>query len=130
MCAVRIACQINRTFWGRIAPDRRPARPGRLAALASPERPDGQAAGLIIAHLHAIIGLATLSPRPAPHENPPQRAALKAHMVKPEIKAAVRGGETVLVTDRDRVVAEIGPPRPTRSPLLLDAIWLDPCRQG
>ena len=29
------------------------------------------------------------------------------------------GGETVLVTDRDRVVAEIGPPGPARS---LDAI--------
>jgi antitoxin (DNA-binding transcriptional repressor) of toxin-antitoxin stability system len=40
------------------------------------------------------------------------------------------GGETVLVTDRDRVVAEIGPPRPTRSPLLSDALWLDACRQG
>ena len=40
------------------------------------------------------------------------------------------GGETVLVTDRDRVVAEIGPPRPTRSPLLSDARWLDACRQG
>ena len=40
------------------------------------------------------------------------------------------GDETVLVTDRDRVVAEIGPPRPTRSPLLSDALWLEACRQG
>jgi antitoxin (DNA-binding transcriptional repressor) of toxin-antitoxin stability system len=40
------------------------------------------------------------------------------------------GGETVLVTDRDRVVAEIGPPSPARSPLVSDAIWLDACRQG
>ena len=40
------------------------------------------------------------------------------------------GGETVLVTDRDRVVAEIGPPSPTRSPLLSDALWSDACRQG
>jgi antitoxin (DNA-binding transcriptional repressor) of toxin-antitoxin stability system len=40
------------------------------------------------------------------------------------------GGETVLVTDRDRVVAEIGPPNPTRSPLLSDALWSDACRQG
>jgi antitoxin (DNA-binding transcriptional repressor) of toxin-antitoxin stability system len=40
------------------------------------------------------------------------------------------GGETVLVTDRDRVVAEIGPPSPTRSPLLSDAFWVDACRQG
>ena len=43
-------------------------------------------------------------------------------------------GETVLVTDRDRVVAEIGPPRETRSPMLADALlgeavrkdWLTP----
>ena len=35
------------------------------------------------------------------------------------------GGETVLVTDRDRVVAELGPPAPGRSPLLADAM-----RQG
>ncbi len=40
------------------------------------------------------------------------------------------GGETVLVTDRDRVVAEIGPPGPTRSPLLSDALLLDALRQG
>ena len=31
------------------------------------------------------------------------------------------GGETILVTDRDRVVAEISPPREARSPLLADA---------
>jgi antitoxin (DNA-binding transcriptional repressor) of toxin-antitoxin stability system len=40
------------------------------------------------------------------------------------------GGETVLVTDRDRVVAEIGPPNPTRSPALSDAMLLDAFRQG
>ena len=40
------------------------------------------------------------------------------------------GGETVLVTDRDRVVAEIGPPSPGRSPLLSDALLLDAFRQG
>ena len=33
----------------------------------------------------------------------------------------VANGETVLVTDRDRVVAELVPPRPGRSPLLADA---------
>ena len=32
------------------------------------------------------------------------------------------GGETVLVTDQDRVVAEIGPPSPTRTPVLSDAL--------
>ena len=40
------------------------------------------------------------------------------------------GGETVLVTDRDRVVAEIGPPNPTRSSTLSDAQLLDAFRQG
>jgi antitoxin (DNA-binding transcriptional repressor) of toxin-antitoxin stability system len=40
------------------------------------------------------------------------------------------GGETVLVTDRDRVVAEIGPPNPARSPMLSDALLFDAFRQG
>lgn len=40
------------------------------------------------------------------------------------------GGETVLVTDRDRVVAEIGPPNPARSSILSDALLLDAFRQG
>ncbi len=40
------------------------------------------------------------------------------------------GGETVLVTDRDRVVAEIGPPGPTRISMLSDALLLDAFRQG
>jgi len=41
----------------------------------------------------------------------------------------VASGETVLVTDRDRVVAELVPPRAGRSPLLADAVrrgWLRP----
>jgi antitoxin (DNA-binding transcriptional repressor) of toxin-antitoxin stability system len=38
------------------------------------------------------------------------------------------GGETVLVTDRDRVVAEIGPP--DRIPMLSDALLLETFRQG
>jgi antitoxin (DNA-binding transcriptional repressor) of toxin-antitoxin stability system len=40
------------------------------------------------------------------------------------------GGETILVTDRDRVIAEIGPPDPARSPILSDALLLDVFRQG
>jgi antitoxin (DNA-binding transcriptional repressor) of toxin-antitoxin stability system len=40
------------------------------------------------------------------------------------------GGETVLVTDRDRVVAEIVPPRTGRSPLLADALLADAVREG
>ena len=39
-------------------------------------------------------------------------------------------GETVLVTDRDRVVAELVPPRDTRSPILADALLADLVRQG
>ena len=39
-------------------------------------------------------------------------------------------GETVLVTDRDRVVAELGPPRPERSPILADAMLADAVRKG
>ena len=39
-------------------------------------------------------------------------------------------GETVLVTDRDRVVAELGPPRESRSPLLADARLADAVRHG
>lgn len=39
-------------------------------------------------------------------------------------------GETVLVTDRDRVVAEIGPPRASRSPVLADAMLADAVRKG
>jgi antitoxin (DNA-binding transcriptional repressor) of toxin-antitoxin stability system len=40
------------------------------------------------------------------------------------------GGETVLVTDRDRVVAEIRPPQPGRSPLLVDALLAEAVREG
>jgi len=39
-------------------------------------------------------------------------------------------GETVLVTDRDHVVAELVPPRPDRSPILSDALLADAVRRG
>ena len=39
-------------------------------------------------------------------------------------------GETVLVTDRDRVVAELVPPREGRSPRLADAMLAEAVRQG
>jgi antitoxin (DNA-binding transcriptional repressor) of toxin-antitoxin stability system len=38
-------------------------------------------------------------------------------------------GETVLGTDREGVVAEIGPPHPTRSSILSDALLLAAVRQ-
>jgi antitoxin (DNA-binding transcriptional repressor) of toxin-antitoxin stability system len=41
-----------------------------------------------------------------------------------------RGGETILVTDRDRVVAEIVPPREGRSPAVADAVLAELVRQG
>jgi antitoxin (DNA-binding transcriptional repressor) of toxin-antitoxin stability system len=40
------------------------------------------------------------------------------------------GGETILITDRDRVVAEIVPPQPGRSPLLADAQLAEAVRAG
>jgi len=40
------------------------------------------------------------------------------------------GGETILVTDRDRVVAEIGPPQAGRAERVSDALLADVVRQG
>ncbi len=39
-------------------------------------------------------------------------------------------GETVLVTNRDRIVAELGPPRRERSRLLADAKLAEMMRKG
>ena|SRR5436305_5285169 len=41
-----------------------------------------------------------------------------------------QGGETILVTDRDRVVAEIVPPREGRSPAVADAVLAELVRKG
>src|SRR5215813_6549240 len=54
-------------------------------------------------------------------------------VLKNELSEYVRraaGGETVLVTDRDRVVAEIVPPQAGRSPLLRDALLAEAMRAG
>ena len=40
------------------------------------------------------------------------------------------GGEVILVTDRDRVVAELVPPGAGRSPMLADVLLADAVRQG
>ncbi len=40
------------------------------------------------------------------------------------------GGETILVTDRDRVVAELVPPHTGRADLLADAQLADAVRKG
>jgi antitoxin (DNA-binding transcriptional repressor) of toxin-antitoxin stability system len=42
----------------------------------------------------------------------------------------VASGETVLVTDRDRVVAELSPPRAGRSEMLADALLAEAMRRG
>jgi antitoxin (DNA-binding transcriptional repressor) of toxin-antitoxin stability system len=39
-------------------------------------------------------------------------------------------GETVLVTDRDRVVAELSPPQKDRSPRVADALLAEAVRRG
>ena len=42
----------------------------------------------------------------------------------------VAGGETVLITDRDRVVAELVPPAPGRGETLSDVALADAVRRG
>lgn len=39
-------------------------------------------------------------------------------------------GETIFVTDRDRIVAELAPPRAGRSPFVADALLAEAVRQG
>lgn len=39
-------------------------------------------------------------------------------------------GETILVTDRDQIVAEIGPPRESPSPVLGDGVLAEAVRKG
>ena len=59
--------------------------------------------------------------------------AVGLKVLKNELSEYVRlaaGGETVLVTDRDRVVAELVPPREGRSPLLADAMLAELVRNG
>jgi antitoxin (DNA-binding transcriptional repressor) of toxin-antitoxin stability system len=47
-----------------------------------------------------------------------------------EYVRAAEAGETVLVTDRDRVVAEIGPPRKEEHPLMKDPFFARGVREG
>lgn len=42
----------------------------------------------------------------------------------------VSAGETVLVTERDKVVAELVPPQPGRAPQAPDALLADAVRKG
>ena len=59
--------------------------------------------------------------------------AVGVKVLKNKLSEYVRlaeNGETVLVTDRDRVVAELGPPRVGRAPLLSDALLAEAVREG
>jgi antitoxin (DNA-binding transcriptional repressor) of toxin-antitoxin stability system len=59
--------------------------------------------------------------------------AVGIRILKNKLSSYIRlaaGGETILVTDRDRVVAEITPPRPGRSETLDDAALADAVRNG
>ncbi len=64
--------------------------------------------------------------------NTPMRS-IGIKSLKNQLSAYVRlaaGGERVLVTDRDRVVAELGPPAAGRSDRLPDALLAELTRQG
>jgi antitoxin (DNA-binding transcriptional repressor) of toxin-antitoxin stability system len=59
--------------------------------------------------------------------------AVGVKVLKNKLSEYVRlaeSGETVLVTDRDRVVAELGPPRPGRAPMVADALLAEAVREG
>ena len=61
---------------------------------------------------------------------PPSRSKSVLKNKLSEYVRLVASGETVLVTDRDRVVAELIPPREGRSPILADALLADTVRKG
>ena len=59
--------------------------------------------------------------------------AIGLKVLKNKLSEYVRlaqGGETILVTDRDRVVAELVPPRAGRSPAVADAVLAELVRKG
>jgi len=63
----------------------------------------------------------------------PAMRAVDIEVLENELSEYVRlaeSGETVLVTDRDRVVAELGPPGPRWSPLASDARLAETVRTG
>ena len=59
--------------------------------------------------------------------------AVGIKMLKNKLSEYVRlaaAGETVLISDRDRVVAQLGPPDPARSQGVADALLANAVRQG
>lgn len=55
-------------------------------------------------------------------------AVLKSQLT--ECLRLVANGETVFITDCDRIVAEIRPPRATKTPFPADAMLADGVREG
>ena len=47
-----------------------------------------------------------------------------------EYVRAATAGETILVADREEIVAELVPPRPSRAPRVADAVLADLVRRG
>jgi antitoxin (DNA-binding transcriptional repressor) of toxin-antitoxin stability system len=63
----------------------------------------------------------------------PRMRAIGLKVLKNKLSEYVRlvaGGETVLITDRDRVVAELVPPAPGRRERVSDAALAEAVRQG
>ena len=59
--------------------------------------------------------------------------AVGVKVLKNKLSEYVRlaaAGETILVTDRDRVVAELGPPSTGRATLVTDALLAEAMREG
>ena len=59
--------------------------------------------------------------------------AVGLKVLKKKLSEYVRlaqGGETILVTNKDRVVAELVPPSPGRAPVVADALLAELIRQG
>ncbi len=59
--------------------------------------------------------------------------AIGIKILKNKLSEYVRlaaGGETILVTDRDRVVAELVPPQAGREPMAADSLLADAVRNG
>jgi antitoxin (DNA-binding transcriptional repressor) of toxin-antitoxin stability system len=63
----------------------------------------------------------------------PSMRAVGIKLLKNRLSEYVRraaAGETVLVTDRDRVVAQLGPPEAARSSTVAEALLADAVREG
>jgi antitoxin (DNA-binding transcriptional repressor) of toxin-antitoxin stability system len=84
----------------------------------------------------ADAGAARFEARLAPVATGGYSVAMRAvgiKLLKNRLSEYVRlaaAGETVLVTDRDRVVAQLGPPEAARSRSVADALLADAVREG